>query len=161
MFQLFPHTHQLRLAGDAHPVRVRRVLLGRMARQNRDAVNACHHARLEPGQQRFYRLPFAARVDHPRFLAFVPVARTYYFVAEANGQREDIVLYKGKILDGRNRLMACLREGVTPDFRDYQEQVTLRNQSDAALKVVLFDREVTVPEQGESVVAHQPLDRKV
>lgn len=37
-----------------------------------------------------------------------------------NGLLEKIVLYDGKILDGRNRFMACLRAGVTPEFEQYQ-----------------------------------------
>ncbi len=32
---------------------------------------------------------------------------------------EEIVLHEGKILDGRHRYDACLREGVEPRFREY------------------------------------------
>lgn len=33
--------------------------------------------------------------------------------------QEEIILHEGKVLDGRNRLKACLAEGVEPRFRQY------------------------------------------
>ena len=36
-----------------------------------------------------------------------------------NGLQEEIVLYEGQILDGRNRYLACLARGVAPRFRAY------------------------------------------
>ena len=36
-----------------------------------------------------------------------------------NGLQEEIVLYEGQILDGRNRYLACLAGGVAPRFRAY------------------------------------------
>lgn len=38
---------------------------------------------------------------------------------QANGLREEIVLFEGKILDGRNRFRACKTVGVEPRFRDF------------------------------------------
>jgi len=38
---------------------------------------------------------------------------------KANGQREAITTYQGKILDGRNRYRACLEAGVEPTTKQY------------------------------------------
>jgi len=36
---------------------------------------------------------------------------------KANGLQEQIVIYEGRILDGRNRFRACKAAGVAPAFR--------------------------------------------
>src|SRR5260370_37780068 len=36
-----------------------------------------------------------------------------------NGLQEPIVLHEGKVLEGRNRYLACLARQVPPHFRDY------------------------------------------
>jgi hypothetical protein len=37
-----------------------------------------------------------------------------------NGLREEIVIYQGQILDGRNRYRACVESGVVPRFREHK-----------------------------------------
>jgi DNA modification methylase/ParB-like chromosome segregation protein Spo0J len=37
----------------------------------------------------------------------------------ANGQREPIWLYRGEVIDGRNRLKACAEIGIEPQFREW------------------------------------------
>lgn len=37
-----------------------------------------------------------------------------------NGQQESIIIYQGKILDGRNRYQACQKAGIQPAYEDYE-----------------------------------------
>jgi hypothetical protein len=38
---------------------------------------------------------------------------------QQHGLQDDIVVYEGKVLDGRSRYFACLARGVAPRFRPY------------------------------------------
>jgi len=40
----------------------------------------------------------------------------------ANGQREPILVYDGKILDGRNRFLACEKLGIAPKYKEWNGQ---------------------------------------
>lgn len=50
---------------------------------------------------------------------------------KANGLHEPIVRYQGKVLDGRNRFLACQKAKVKAKFRDF------KGNDDAALKLVV------------------------
>lgn len=39
---------------------------------------------------------------------------------EENGLLEPVVVHDGQVLDGRHRLMACLRAGIEPEYRDWE-----------------------------------------
>src|SRR5438105_2537090 len=51
-------------------------------------------------------------MQHPDFDALCGHIATH-------GLQEEIVLYEGQILDGRNRYLVCLAGGVAPRFRAY------------------------------------------
>lgn len=63
------------------------------------------------------------RVAHPLAELIPPMTETEYAELkadiEANGQREPVTLYEGKILDGRHRYRACGELGITPETRAY------------------------------------------
>ena len=63
---------------------------------------------------------------------------------KANGLREPIVLWEGKILDGRNRLKACGRAGVEPIFRELE---TCDSPTAAVVSANLFRRHLSVSQR--------------
>lgn len=48
------------------------------------------------------------------------LARLVANIAETHGLIDPITLYEGKILDGRNRYLACKQAGVEPTFIEYE-----------------------------------------
>jgi DNA modification methylase len=44
---------------------------------------------------------------------------------EAKGQREPVWTYQGKVIDGRNRLRACMELGITPKTREWDGKGSL------------------------------------
>jgi N6-adenosine-specific RNA methylase IME4 len=69
-------------------------------------------------------------------MTFHPVADLFPLLQESemfalvedirdNGLREEIWTYQGRILDGRNRYLACLRAGVTPIYREWDGEGSL------------------------------------
>jgi hypothetical protein len=68
-----------------------------------------------------------------------------------NGQRVPIVIYEGKILDGRNRYLACLKAGVEPRSRDLPAKI------DAAAYVIstnVFRRHLKPGERADFVAKY-------
>jgi hypothetical protein len=70
-------------------------------------------------------------------LSFHPIAEIFPLIEgaafealvadiKANGQRDAIVRYQGKILDGRNLHRACVKAGVTPRIDEYDGDDPLR-----------------------------------
>jgi hypothetical protein len=39
---------------------------------------------------------------------------------KSNGQHQDIILFQGMVLDGWERYMGCLQQGLTPQFKEYK-----------------------------------------
>lgn len=65
---------------------------------------------------------------HPLALLLPEMSDTEYAdlrerVRELGGLREDIVIYEGKVLDGRHRYKACLDEDIAPTFINYNPAV--------------------------------------
>lgn len=62
----------------------------------------------------------------------------------ANGLQEPIVLWEGKVLDGRNRLRACERAGVEPRFRELD---TCDSPTAVVVSANLFRRHLSVSQR--------------
>ena len=69
----------------------------------------------------------------------------------ANGQRSPITLYEGKILDGGNRYRACLAEGKTPRFVEFDGG----DPAAYVLSLNLRRRHLSVGQQAALVAAAQ------
>ena len=72
---------------------------------------------------------------------------------KANGLREAIWLYEGKILDGRNRYRACLEAGVAPRYRTY----TGDEPTSFVLSLNLHRRHLTYDQRVGLALKIQPL----
>lgn len=70
---------------------------------------------------------------------------------KANGQRSPITLYEGKILDGGNRYRACLAEGKTPRFVEFDGA----DPAAYVLSLNLRRRHLSVGQQAAIVAAAQ------
>lgn len=67
-------------------------------------------------------------VSHP-FSEIFPFREGPSFVALADsiakiGQKDEIVLYEGKVLEGRRRQAACISRGITPRYRQFGSRET-------------------------------------
>src|SRR5262249_26511942 len=83
----------------------------------------------------------------------------------ANGQQEDIVLYEGKILDGRNRDLACRMAGIEPRYREFEGKdpvafvisanVHRRHLTPEERQAALIELRVANPEKSDRQLAAQ------
>ncbi len=65
----------------------------------------------------------------------------------AHGQREDIVLYESKVIDGRNRYRACMKAGIKPRCRDYDAAIDGPNPLAFVLSLNVFRRHLTTSQR--------------
>jgi len=74
----------------------------------------------------------------------------------ANGQREDIIVYQARILDGRNRYRACLLADVMPRFKQYVGTEPIK----AVLSWNLHRRHLTTSQRAAAATDALPLLEK-
>lgn len=73
-----------------------------------------------------------------------------------HGLREPITIYKGQVLDGRNRLAACREAGIEPDFR-YSESETDADALREALSLNLHRRHLTTSQRARIAADVEPM----
>lgn len=79
---------------------------------------------------------------------------------KASGQREEIVLFENKILDGRRRYAACIRAGVEPRFRKFGSRSTDGTDPlEFAFQVNYYRRDLSEAERTLAAVGYANLKR--
>ena len=74
-----------------------------------------------------------------------------------HGLREPIILHEGKILDGRNRAIACAAAGVVPRFVEFEKLETdHRSVSEFVLDINLRRRHLTISQRAAAAAAALP-----
>lgn len=111
-------------------------------------------------------ITMAASYEMHELCTAFPLMKNDQFMAlvsdiRENGLLEPIVLYEGKILDGRNRYTACVNAMVEPRFEEYQGTDPLRyvisknlsrRHLDASQRAMVAGRLANMP-------AHRPLNK--
>jgi ParB-like chromosome segregation protein Spo0J len=87
---------------------------------------------LEEGPMSARLMRVGAPIQFHPFADIFPLLEGEAFAAfveniKANDMLESIVVFKGKILDGRNRYRACLEAGIEPDFVDNSDDDPLND----------------------------------
>lgn len=101
----------------------------------------------------------------PGRLAYHPLANTFplmigeeydafYEDIKLNGQREPIIVYEGKILDGRNRYRALIEQGREPETIEYEGDTPL----EFVLSMNMYRRQLTVAQR--SMIAADIMKRR-
>ena len=103
-------------------------------------------------------------MNQVKSLPFHPAADVFPLMAGAefdalvddirqHGLRQSIVLYEGKILDGRNRYLACRKAGVEPIIFQHREGCSGIGDPVAWVISVNLRRRHLTPEQRRDIIA--------